>query len=166
MKMTPELTKAAEKMKPGALSKEGFFGDDQRDLATLIADQYAVCRKLGVSWARIGRKMRRIGREGLKGFGCPVVVDALFEVVANENRGKIPSPFIEPGMFQKTVYTVKNLRSGKTVRFTELSIHMIEKHGFFQGVGAPFYNAPETLVEVLDIERHASEKPDVPLPGI
>lgn len=166
MKMTPQLRQAADKMKPGAVSKEGFFGSDERDLATLITDQHAVCRKLGVSWPRIGLEMRRIGREGLKGFGSPVVVDDRFEVIADENRGKIPSPFVEPGMFQKTAYTVKNLLSGRTISYTELSIHMIEKHGFFQGVGAPFYNAPETLVDVLNIQRHIPETPDVPLTGI
>jgi len=54
-------------------------------------------------------------------------------------------------VFQKTIYTVKNLRTGKKVVYTELSIHMVKKHGFFQGGGAPFYNSPQTLADVLEV---------------
>ena len=163
MKMTPELRHAAEKMKPGALTRHGFFGSDERDLATIINDQRAACRRLGVSWQAIAQAMKRVGRQGLAGFGAPVAVEGTWEVVANENRGKLPSPFPRPGMYQKTVFTVTNLATKKTVRYTELAIHLIDQYGFFQGKGSPFYNPPKNLVDVLVIEP-TDQAPEVPLP--
>lgn len=153
MKMTPKLDRASKLMQPGRLSKDGFFGNEERDLPTLINDQHAQCLKLGVSYKTIGEAMEKIGRRGLAAFGCTFNLENRFEVIADENRGKIPCPFPHPGVYQKTIYTVKNIRTGKSVRYSELSIHMIREHGFFQGPEAPFYNSPETLVEVLEIEK-------------
>jgi hypothetical protein len=157
MKMTPELAKAAEKMKPRKLSRDGFFGTDSRDLPTLLNDQHAACTRLGIDYRMLGKKMLTVGRAGLKGFGTPVLVENTWEVAADENRGKIPCPFVHPGVYQKTVYTVRNIKSGKSVRYTELSAHMIQLHGFFQGIGAPFYASPEDLAEVLEYSFSSGE---------
>lgn len=151
MNMTPELEQAFEKMKPGALSRDGFLGNDVRDLPAILAEQQAQCLSLGLDCRIIADAMRRIGRAGLAGFGAPVIIEEKWEVTADENRGKIPSPWPEPGLWQKTVYTVKNLRSGKTVRYSELSIHLIEQHCFFQGRGASFHNEPADLAGVLEL---------------
>ncbi len=151
MKMTPQLLKAAEKMKAGDISRDGFFGRDERDLAAILDEQHAACLRLGVSYERIAREMRRIGHAGAGGFGAPVEVDGKWSVIVDENRGKIPCPWPHPGVYQKTVYTVENLRTGRSARYSELTIHMIFTHGFFQGEGAPFYNSPATLVDVLEI---------------
>jgi len=151
MKMTPELVQASEKMKPGQISKDGFLGTDDRPLVDILEDQTAECARLGISHEDLGEKMESIAQAGMKGLGESVVLDDTWEITADENRGKIPCPFPHPGVFQKTVYTVKNLRTAKTIRFTELSIHMIKAHCFFQGPGAPFYNSPAALVEVLEI---------------
>lgn len=152
MKMTPALAQAAAKMQPGGISRGGFFGHDERDLPTLLDDHHAACRRLGVSHQAIGAAMRRIGHAGHAGFGSPIIVAGKWEVTADENRGKIPCPFAHPGIFQKTVYAVKNLRLGKTVRYSELSIHLVYAHGFFQGRGAPFHNDPVLLVDVLEVK--------------
>ena len=160
MKMTPELVRAAEKMQPGKTSRSGFFGDDERDLATIINDQQALCRRLGVSWEAIGDAMERLAKKAICGFGCTMNIEDKWEVIADENRGKVSCPFPHPGMFQKTVYTVTNLKTTRSARFTELSIHLIKAHGFFQGKGAPFYNSPGKLVEILEVERTDLIPPD------
>jgi hypothetical protein len=45
--------------------------------------------------------------------------------------------------------TAKNLRTGKTIRWSLLGIHMIEEHGFFEGRGATFRLDPKELVNVV-----------------
>jgi hypothetical protein len=153
MKMTPELLQATQAMQPGKISKSGFFGDDPRDLPTLINDQRATCRRLGVSWEAMGKVLASFAEQASKGFGCTLTLDEKWEVCADEHRGKVPCPFPHSGMFQKTVYSVKNLQTGKTIVFTPLSIHLIKKHGFFQGRGAPFYCDPAQIVKVLEMVR-------------
>ena len=164
MKMTPELALAAQKMQPGVISLGGFFGDDTRDLATILNDQHAACRRLGVTWEAIGQTMEKAAAQAMAGFGCTLTVEGKWEVCADENRGKVSCPFPHPGMYQKTLYTVTNLRTGQTVRYTDLSCHLIKAHGFFQGQGAYFHLAPETLVEVFELER-TDDIPPVPVPN-
>jgi len=151
MNLNPELEHALEKMKPGVLSRDGFLGDDPRELTAILTEQRNQCLRLGLDCRDIAAAMRRIGRAGLAGFGAPLVIEEKWEVTADENRGKIPSPWPEPGLWQKTVYTVKNLHTDKTVRYSELSIHLVEKHCFFQGRGAAFHNEPADLAEALEL---------------
>ena len=160
MKLTPFLQQAQELMRPGKVAKSGFLGTDPRDLAQILQDQHAECARLGVSPRDIGLAMRRIGYAGKAGFGSPVPIEGKWTVAVDENRGKIPSPFPEPGVFQKTLYTVRHDPSGKTVRYTELTIHLVAKHGFFGGVGAPFYVSPAELVEVLEVARSGESTGD------
>ncbi|MDP8225052.1 MAG: hypothetical protein P9L99_16955 [Candidatus Lernaella stagnicola] len=161
VKLPPDMAQALAKMKPGVISKDGFLGDDDRPLPEIISDQHAACLRRGVTCEAIADAMRRVGRAGLAGFGAPISVEEKWEVTADENRGKLACPWPHPGMFQKTVYTVKSLRTGRAVRFTELSIHLVEKHCFFEGAGAVFYNDPEALIDVLELTR-SDELPEVP----
>jgi len=52
---------------------------------------------------------------------------------------------------------VRNLRSGEHVTYTEMNIHMIEAHGFYEGAGSPFRQEPAMLARVLEIPRPAAE---------
>jgi hypothetical protein len=41
------------------------------------------------------------------------------------------------------------LRKQPIIRWSDLSLHFIEAHGFFQGKGSPFRLEPRGLVEAL-----------------
>lgn len=152
MKQTVQLKKIQENMTPGKITSTGFIGDDNRNLIDILTADQAKVKRLNLTNRRIAEKMKELRNKGMEGLGDYVSVEPHFDVRVESIRGKLPCPFNHPGLYPKTVTIVKNLEKGKTVTYTDLSIHFIEAHGFFQGKGSLYRLDPEELMEVLEIE--------------
>jgi hypothetical protein len=76
-----------------------------------------------------------------------------FEVRVDSVRGRMPCPFGERGLYPKTNVTVRNLKTGREVAYTDLNIHLIAAHGLYEGRGTPFRVEPAELAAVLEVER-------------
>ncbi|ABR30511.1 hypothetical protein SU69_03345 [Thermosipho melanesiensis] len=147
MKMPPEMIKAQENMRPGVITAEGFLGDDDRGLMDIIMDDEREMAKLGLDFEYIAKIMRKFLRIGEKGLGEPIK-HGNFEIFVYEARGFIPCPF-EDGIFRKKVVTIENLENKEKIMYSELSIHLLEKHHFLQGEGAKFRLEPKKLKKVF-----------------
>jgi hypothetical protein len=75
-----------------------------------------------------------------------------FEVRVESVRGGLPCPFGHAGLYPKLNVAVRNLAHGGELLFTELNIHLIEAHGFYEGRGAAFRVDPDVLAQVLELE--------------
>ena len=73
------------------------------------------------------------------------------EVKVESVRGLLPSPFGGPGMYGKINTTVVNKTLGRQVVYTDLHIHFIADHGFYEGKGSPFRLEPLDLIEILEV---------------
>ena len=51
--------------------------------------------------------------------------------------------------FAKRVTTIKLTESGEAISWSDLNIHLIEEHGFFEGKGSAFRIEPGELVRVI-----------------
>ena len=151
MKQSPQLQKAQEKMQPGVITRDGFLGSDQRNLIDILTQDDATVKRMGLSHVEIASRMRKLRNEGMKGLGDFISVPPHFEVRVDSVRGKLPCPFGHPGLVRKTNITVRNLETGDEITFTDMNIHMIEAHGFYEGKGAPFRLEPEKLAAALEI---------------
>ncbi|MDO9542126.1 MAG: hypothetical protein Q7J98_07370, partial [Kiritimatiellia bacterium] len=67
------------------------------------------------------------------------------------SRGLLPCPFGEPGRHRKAIVIVRNLRLRKEITFSDLNIHLIAAHGFYEGKGAPSRLDPLDLAQVLEV---------------
>ena len=149
MKQSPNLQDIQLAMQPGTLSAEGFLGTDDRSLADILqADQQAI-KRMGVTQQAIAAAMRNLTEAGKTGLGKPVDVDGLYEAIDDEFMGRLPCPFRDGFMAEKRITTVRNLTSGQVMTWSDLNIHMIEAHGFFEGLGSHYRLEPATLVEFL-----------------
>jgi hypothetical protein len=153
MKQTVQLTKIQEKMRPGIITRDGFLGTDRRNLIDILVEDDATVKRMDLTHEIIARRMMDLRDAGYRGLGNFISVSPHFEVRVDSVRGKLPCPFGDPGIFPKTNTTVKNLNTGKTVTFTDLHIHMIGSHGFYEGKGSPFRLEPEELASVLEVEK-------------
>jgi hypothetical protein len=153
MKQTVQLTRIQEKMRPGIITRDGFLGTDRRNLIDILVEDDATVKRMDLTHEIIARRMMDLRDAGYRGLGNFISVSPLFEVRVDSARGKLPCPFGDPGIFPKTNTTVKNLNTGKTVTFTDLHIHMIGSHGFYEGKGSPFRLEPEELASVLEVEK-------------
>lgn len=152
MKQTPDLDKAQQNMRPGVITRNGFLGEDRRNLIDVLIDDEARVRRLGVTHAAIATRMRELRAAGVRGLGETISVAPHYEVRVDSVRGRLPCPFVHKGLYPKTNVTVRNLKRDREVTFTDLGIHMIEAHGFYEGLGGDFRLDPEDLVAVLDVE--------------
>jgi len=153
VKQTPEYDHIQDQMKRGVITLDGFLGDDQRKLVDIIAADDAVVRQLGRTHEAIASRMEYLRDKGLEGLGQFITLDETFEIKVESVRGLLPSPFGGPGMYGKINTTVVNKQLQKSVVYTDLHIHFIKDHGFYEGYGSPFRLEPDQLVEILQVEK-------------
>jgi len=151
MKQTVQMQAIQDRMKPGVIVRDGFLGTDGRNLVDILtADEGEVSRR-GLSHQEIARRMIRLRDAGTAGLGEFIEVPPHFEVRVDSVRGMLPCPFGDPGIFPKTNTTVRNRQTGHEITYTDLHIHMIGSHGFYEGRGSQFRLEPRDLAEVLEV---------------
>lgn len=144
MKTTPEEARLRKNFSPGTLTKAGFMGDDSRHIHDIIEADIRKVRRLGLSVDRIADRLQWFIDEGKKGLERPVDLGT-YIVTVQWRRGMIPCPFGERGLHHKLIATVTEKETGELIRFSQLNVHMIRDHGFFEGEGGLFRIDPERM---------------------
>ena len=153
MKQDPRLSEIEKNMRPGEISKSGFLGDDERKLVDILLDDGQAVTALNLNHKILADRMEEITAKGREGFGNPVLVDGYLEVLVEDSRGTIACPFQHMGMYPKENVKVKNIKTGESIHWTALNIHMIREHGFYEGIGSPFRVEPLDLIRILEIKK-------------
>ena len=148
MKQNPREREIYHNFKPGTISKEGFLGNDTRHVHDIIEADHKVLVKLGLDCKLIGDRLQFFIDEGKKGLESPVDLGDFRSRVLWQ-RGMIPCPFGEPGLHYKIIAEVMHLKNDEKIRFSQLSVHLIREHGFFEGKGSIFRLKPEILVRFI-----------------
>jgi len=138
-------------MQPGNISREGFLGNDSRSLAEIVAADQAEVARLGLSHQQIARRMKEFRDAGEKGLGDWVAMPPDWEVRTDAVRGQLPCPFEDRGLYKKTMITVRNMRNKSEIVYSDLLIHLIEQHGFYEGIGSVFRLEPHQIAETLEL---------------
>ncbi len=157
MKQTPEYDRIQQQMMPGIIALEGFLGTDKRKLIDIIDSDNRTVRKHNRTHKDIALKMEHFKEEGLAGLGEFITLDEHFEVKVETVRGLLPSPFGGPNMYGKINTTVANKTTGRTITYTDLHIHFIKDHGFYEGKGSPYRLEPNDLIEILEVPEAQDE---------
>jgi hypothetical protein len=150
MEQSPQLSLAQENMRAGAITKEGFLGNDTRSIIEIIQSDEAQLQRLGLTHEKIAEKMLVLTEAALEAMGGIVVVGN-YRVSALEVQGSLPCPFAHPPLYSKAIVDVERLDTQKKLRWTPLSLHLIAKHNFYQGRGSYFRHEPKDLAEFLGI---------------
>jgi hypothetical protein len=127
----------------------GFLGDDSRSFTEVIEADASQVSRLGYTMEQIAARMQEITDAAKTGLGNWVTVDDKLQAVAEEAKGSLICPWPHPGRYVKRVTTVELYDSGETISWSDLNIHLIAKHGFFEGRGAAFRIEPEKLIKVI-----------------
>ncbi|MGD9927617.1 MAG: hypothetical protein AB7S66_08705 [Sphaerochaeta sp.] len=151
MKQTVEFDKIQQQMQKGVITLNGFLGDDKRKLVDILESDNLTVKNLRRTHEAIAERMKYFRKRGTEGLGEFITVDENFEVKVETVRGVLPSPFGGKGMYGKANTTVRNKKLDKAVVFTDLHIHFIGDHGFYEGKGSPFRLEPEELITVLEV---------------
>ncbi len=151
MKQSAKDDAIQEQMRPGVITRDGLLGRDPRKLRDILDADDAAVRRLGLTHAGIAARLRELRDAGARGLGQAVTVEGRFDVRVDSARGGLPCPFLHEGLYAKEFVEVHNLRTGERLVYSELSMHLIEAHGFYEGEGSPFRLEPAALARVLEL---------------
>ncbi|MFZ5515038.1 MAG: hypothetical protein ACOY90_00260 [Candidatus Zhuqueibacterota bacterium] len=151
MKPTPHENKIITNFLPGKISMDGFLGTDTRHVHDIIADDNLILERLGVTHEQIADRLQFFINEGKKAIEGEASVNH-YRVKTIWSRGMLACPFGEPRLHHKIVTTVINTKLGQEIVYSQLNVHMIRDHGFFEGKGAKFRVEPERVVRVLELK--------------
>ena len=153
MKRSPDEAYLWSNLGPSKFSAEGFLGADDRSPDEIMAADLRSLEELGITKQQLVSALRDAYNRASDALGAEVNVTPHASAVYYESRGRVPSPFRGDGTFEKGEVVVTDTQRNQSLIITRLSIHLIEKHDFFQGRGARHRIDPKVAVEVLGIER-------------
>lgn len=155
MKQSPRDKKLEETLRSTMLVAGGFMGTDPRHPVEVIEHDAAAMEKLGITPQQLAQRMRELTDLSKPGLGTWVNdADGKMRIKSEDFKGILVCPWPHPGHFQKRITTVEHLSQGTQISWTDLNIHMIEEHGFFEGKGAFFRIEPAEIVGILFEDEH------------
>ncbi|UCD19577.1 MAG: hypothetical protein JSU64_00110 [candidate division WOR-3 bacterium] len=149
MKKSPQQQKLEGLLQSSKFSACGFMGSDGRSLWEIIDEDAAVIARAGKTMEEIAARMKELTDEGVKGLGDWVEISKTLKVMVDDNRGMIPCPWPHHVRCLKRITYVRSTLKEKEIRWSDLSVHLIKEHGFFQGRGSPYRVDPDTLIKLI-----------------
>ncbi len=150
MKQNPKNETLRENLSAGKLAKEGFLGKDDRSPEQIVADDAVALADVNLSAQEVADAMRALTRLGLEGMGQEVDTRD-FKLLVEEYMGYMPCPFRDNRRAAKRNTRATSKASGETMTWTDMGIHLIHAHGFFQGIGSPYRLEPLALAAFLQL---------------
>jgi len=148
-KKSPDTQKLQEILHSSKLVRGSFLGTDRRGVLEIIDADAAEMARLGVGPEVLAGRMQEITDLAQKSLGNWVKIDNKRQAMTQEARGNLVCPWPHPAKFAKRVTTVKMIDSDKSIQWADLNIHLIAKHGFFEGRGSAFRIEPAELIDMI-----------------
>ena len=149
MKKSPQSQKLEQMLRSSRIVAGGFMGADTRPVEEIIDADLGSLAKLGRTADEIAGRMQEITDKAIAGLGNWVRIDPYRMALVDEAKGTLNCPWPHPGRFAKRVTTVRIVESGGEITWSDLNIHLIEQHGFFEGVGSAFRLEPGELARII-----------------
>lgn len=136
-------------LQPSKFSAEGFMGTDTRSVWEIIDADASEMAKLGRTREEVAQRMQELTDLGKPALEDWIAVGENLEVRVEDHRGAVPCPWPHRVRCVKRITTVQYKPTGKTIRWSDLNIHLIKEHGFFEGQGASFRLEPKELIGII-----------------
>ncbi len=149
-------------MRPGVLSRLGFLGKDESLLEILAADNRFVVETKGLTHQELGKHLHIVGAIAVKH-----AQDNPYEFLYHGKRFKataktfpnfVESPF-DDGTRANAAVNLWNVASGKTIAFSTLVPHIVERYGFYEGKGTTYRVEPQAILDAFDFLTRDKAKP-------
>lgn len=149
MKKSPQQEKLETLLRSSKFSACGFMGSDKRSLWEIIDSDAAELEKLGKTKEEIAARMQELTDLAKPALGDWVNAGKNLQVSVDDNRGMIPCPWPHRVRCLKRITTATQTDTCRSVRWSDLNIHLIKEHGFFEGQNSPFRIEPKELIEII-----------------
>lgn len=149
MKESPQDRKLEWLLRSSRLAAGGFMGHDTRNVQEVIDADVAELSRLGLTREQVGERMQEITEIAISGLGSWVQVGDDLKGKVDEAKGWLICPWPHKGKLAKRITLVKVIETGESIRWSDLNIHLISEHGFFEGKGSDFRIEPRELVRII-----------------
>ena len=150
MKQSPQEKKLEETLRSTKLVAGGFMGTDPRPSLEVIEQDTRTLENLGYTSVQLAQRMHELTEQAKPRLGNWIEAEVgKLRVKSEDFKGSLVCPWPHPGAFGKRITTAERLDTGQTLSWSDLNIHMIESHGFFEGRGAFFRIEPAEAIQIL-----------------
>jgi hypothetical protein len=149
MKKSPQQQKLERLLQSSKFSASGFMGTDTRDLWQIIDEDGAEVARTGKTMDDLAARMKELTDTGVKALGDWVEISKDLKVMVDDNRGMIPCPWPHHVRCLKRITKVHSALNNQEIRWSDLNIHLISEHGFFEGKGSPYRLEPSALIKTI-----------------
>ncbi len=149
-----------ELLASGRLVSGGFMGTDQRHYLEIIEEDQAELSRLNITSHDLAGRMMYVTSKAVVGLGTWVNICDGLDAKTDEAKGGIVCPWPHSGIFAKRVTTARRTDDGREAVWSDLSIHFIEEHSFFQGKGSRFRIEPRDLADIILSPHFGIRGPD------
>jgi hypothetical protein len=149
MKESPQAQNLEKLLRSSKLVAGGFMGDDARNVYEIIDADAAELSRLKFTTKQIAERMQQITNIAIPGLGTWVKIDEQRQAKIDEAKGRLVCPWPHPGKFAKRITILKLAETDISIRWSDLNIHLIAEHGFFEGKGSAFRIEPKELTQIL-----------------
>ncbi len=149
MTALPDEKKLNELLRSSRIVSGGFLGNDTRSVNEIILTDSVMLAGLEVDCKSLAKRMKQITARAAEGLGLWVKIDDNLQAKCDEARGMIICPWPHLKKCLKRTTTLRNIHTNSEITWSDLNIHLIEAHGFFEGKGSPFRLEPRELVLLL-----------------
>jgi hypothetical protein len=149
MKQSREMEKLESMLRSSQLVAGGFLGDDSRNVSEVIEADRLALEKAGVTAGEVAKQMRKITDVAKKELGRRVMVGDKLQAWVEEAKGVLVCPWPHSGGFAKRITMVRDVETGESVTWSDLNIHLIEEHSFFEGKGSALRLCPGKLIKLI-----------------
>jgi hypothetical protein len=146
---SPQDKNLEQTLRSGKLTAGGFLGADARTVDEVIAQDAVTLAALGYSVAQVAARMQELRDMARPALGNWVKVNDTLQVKSEDYKGFIACPWPHGGQFEKRITTAHRLDTNQSASWSDLNIHLIQAHGFFEGRGAFFRIEPQDLIRMI-----------------
>lgn len=158
MKKSPDYEKLKNRMESSKFSGSGFLGNDRRPVDEIIADDLHKLTLNKIDKDQIVLFLKLYYQKIKAELGRRVKLDSNIYGEFFESMGRIPSPFVGDGVFEKGEAVITDEKNEEKYIITALGINLIEKHNFFQGKGSRYRLDPVKIGKLLQKLKLKEEK--------
>jgi hypothetical protein len=144
-----DLEKFEHMLHSASVTAYGLMGTDSRVLSEIVQTDIDELARSNVTIAKLIERMKEITGKAIPSLGNWTKIDDTHQAKVFEVKGNVPCPWQHSCGFAKRITYVENTATKTSIKWTDLNIHLIEQHNFFEGKGSAYRVEPKEVIKAI-----------------